>query len=221
MLPEVVVPSVVKVVRPRLAPRVLGGDKFVTVVDKIGDRTRKLGVVATAVAALPQSGDVILPDNADGVIGLFLGGKLTKRKGHEATKGHFEIWRTFHATSLGESNDYWLKRCENDSVRAKVWALFMKSLYDVGLKERQVGKIMSGVKHHFDINTKSTSFLAETVVTSMKKAIKPTTSEIRAQAIESAENVKLPLSDAGIDLMHARDWVGVKDPKAMTFTSSS
>ena len=79
----------------------------------------------------------------------------------------------------------------------------------MGLKERQVGKIMSGVKHHFDINTKSTSFLAETVVTSMKKAIKPTTSEIRAQAIESAEHVKLPLPDAGIDLMHARDWDGV------------
>ena len=85
MVPEVVVPTVVKVVRPRLAPRVLGGDKFVTVVDKIGDRTRKLGVGAAAVAAVPQSGEVILPDNADGVIRLFLGGKLTKRKGHQRT----------------------------------------------------------------------------------------------------------------------------------------
>ena len=85
VVPEVVVPIVVKVVRPRLAPRVLGGDKFVTVVDKIGDRTRKLGVVEAAVAAVTQSGDVILPDNADGVIRLFLGGKLTKRKGHQRT----------------------------------------------------------------------------------------------------------------------------------------
>ena len=195
---------VAQVVRPRLPPRLLG----VTGSDDDApnsDRGRRSG---TAPVAANKTGGVILPDNVDEVLSEFLADKLTKKKGHNDTVRHFGLWKTFHNAKLGGSDDYLLERCVDDTMRAKTWSLFIRELHALNIKEGQIHKILSGVRHQFQINTKSITFIDEsTLITSMRKAIKPTTSQIREDAITNSQHVKLPMPTEVTDRAHDEGWM--------------
>ena len=198
---------VVSVVRPRLIPRVLGvtgsAGGSVTV-----ERNRKLSAIPAGGDATTKVGPVILPVDTDVVLRDFLSSKLTKTKGHNDTTRHFNLWKTFHATKLGGSTDFWLEACMDDEFRAKVVGLFVTELSASGVKEKQIRKILAGVSHQFEVNGKSTSFINNsTLIASLKKAIKPTTSQIREEAIESSQHVKLPMPSDVMDRAHDEGWM--------------
>lgn len=206
LVKEVVGGRVPQVDRPRLPPRVLG-DSGAGGGELDIDRVKKLSVASTVKGTANRTGCVVLPDNVDAVLSDFLGDKLTKKKSHKDTTGHINIWKTFHEAKLGGSRDYWLENCANDEFRAKVWSLFMTELYELNIREKRIQKILSGVKHQFEVNLKSTSFLSGSeLVMSMKKAIKPMTSQIREEAIANSQHVKLPMPAEVMDRAHEEGW---------------
>jgi hypothetical protein len=154
-----------------------------------------------------EVGNVVLPTNTTDELGVFLGNHLTKTKGHKDTLLSLTMWKTFLHLQLGGSTDCWLERCSDDNERAKVLALFMKNLHELGMADKRICKHVTGVKHQFQVSQKNLGFFDETLVKSMRQAIKPTTSQIRALAIERAQNVKLPVPEEVTDHMHAMGWV--------------
>lgn len=204
-------PSKVEVTRKRLVP-LMGDTDGGLVLDGVDNNPSRNSSFAGTVAQDSMSvKQVVLPANADKVLHDYLSDNLTKQKGHDATARHLKIWQSFHDTFLGGSTDYWLEGCANDADRAKVWALFIQNLRAIQeLKDKQITKILSGVAHQFTIHAKPTSFLDENLVKSMRKAIKPTTSEIRQNAIKNAVNVKLPMPTEVTDRMHEEGWANTE-----------
>ena len=207
---NVMEPKVDVIIRPKLPPRVLGVARDVVKTKTSGESIVKTGgVSAVVVDVANKAGRVILPADTDHQLSAFLGANMTKKKGHDAAVNYFEtLWKTFHRADLSGSEDFWLERCDDDGERAKVWALFAKSLYNAGVRSKQIGKILSSVKHQFESNLKSTVFLEQALVTHMKKAVKPTTKEIREEGIKNAAVVKLPLPAEVTDRIHDQDWEG-------------
>lgn len=215
------VPEVVAVVRPKLSPMVVGGGHTQTtelarkpsvvfptevVVTK---RVTKGILTGVPTVGVPDStGTVVLPPDTTEVLGAFLGARLTKKKGHKDSERHFRIWEAFHGSMLGGSTDYFLEHCKDDVERAQVVCMFIKGCVDLELKDKQIGKMVASVRHQFEVAQKPLAFFDNSLVQSMRKALKPSTAQIRAEAIEGAQHVKLPVPCEVIDHMHTVLWEG-------------
>ena len=118
---------------------------------------------------------------------------------------HWELWRHFLEVHGGIEDGY--LRGVADADKAALVGLFMFRRYQAGARGKAATSVTAGIRMHFVQQLEPSTFLNSAVIATARKACRRNTEELRLKhESESADTVKLPISEDVVNAMRARLW---------------